>query len=145
MYKHILIATDGSDIASAAANHAIELAKSLAAALTIVTVSEPYEAVAFTDSMGAIDPAEFRSRSSEYANKILATTSAIAKQAGVECDTRHQEDHWPYDGIIKAAEQCGADLIVVGSHGRRGIEGLLLGSQAMKLLTHTKIPTLVIR
>ena len=57
----------------------------------------------------------------------------------------HEQSRWPYEGIIEAAEKVGADLIVVGSHGRRGIEGLLIGSQATKLLTHTKIPALVVR
>ena len=57
----------------------------------------------------------------------------------------YEQNRWPYEGIIEIAVKVGADLIVVGSHGRRGIEGLLLGSQAVKLLTHTKVPALVVR
>ncbi len=63
----------------------------------------------------------------------------------MECDVIHEQNRWPYEGIIAAAEKGGADLIVIGSHGRRGIEGLLMGSQATKLLTHTNIPALVVR
>ncbi len=145
MYTQILLATDGSDIAATATAQAIDLAKALGAKMTAVTVSEPYEAVGFTDSMGMVDPAEYKRRTAEYAREILAGVTETAKKAGIACDTIHQDSHWPYDGIIKAAEKCGADLIVMGSHGRRGLEGLLLGSQAMKLLTHTKIATLIIR
>ena len=71
--------------------------------------------------------------------------TSAAEAAGIGCDVLHVQNRWPYEGIIEAAEKVGADLIVVGSHGRRGIEGLLMGSQATKLLTHTKIPALVVR
>jgi nucleotide-binding universal stress UspA family protein len=68
-----------------------------------------------------------------------------AKAAGITCETVHKDNHRPYAGVIEAAEKSGVDLIMVGSHGRRGFEALLLGSQAVKLLTHTNIPTLVVR
>ena len=144
-YNCILVATDGSDVAGKAVRHAIELAKSLRSRLTAVLVTEPYEAVAFTETMVVVDPSDYRKNCEEHAKQVLSKVSADAQAAGVSCDTIHQDSHWPYDGIIKAAEETKADLIVVGSHGRRGIEGLLLGSQAVKLLTHTTIPTLVVR
>ena len=71
--------------------------------------------------------------------------SSAAEAAGMECDVIHEQNRWPYEGIIAAAEKVDADLIVIGSHGRRGIEGLLIGSQANKLLTHSKIPAVVVR
>ncbi len=144
-YNRILVATDGSDVAEKAVKHAIDLAKSVGSPLTAVLVTEPYEAVAFTESMVVVDPSAYRKNCEEHAKEVLSKVLADAEAAGVSCDSIHQDSHWPYDGIIKAADQAKADLIVVGSHGRRGIEGLLLGSLAVKLLTHTTIPTLVVR
>ena len=140
MYKHILIATDGSEIANKAIPHAIELAKALGAKLSAVTVAEPYDAVVEAESHG-----DYNERSAESAAEILSVVTSAAEAAGVECDALHQQNRLPYEGIIKAAEKVDADLIVVGSHGRRGIEGLLIGSQTTKLLTHSKIPALVVR
>lgn len=140
MYKHILIATDGSAIADRAIPHAIELAKALRAKLSAVTVVEPYDAVVESESHGY-----YNERSAENAAEILSAVSSATQAAGIECDALHQQNRLPYAGIIEAAEKIGADLIIVGSHGRRGIEGLLIGSQATKLLTHTNIPVLVVR
>jgi nucleotide-binding universal stress UspA family protein len=140
MYKHILIATDGSEIANKAMPHAIELANALGAKLSAVTVTEPFDAVVAAESHG-----DYNERSAENAAEILSVVTSAAEAAGVECDELHQQNRLPYEGIIEAAEKVGADLIVVGSHGRRGIEGLLIGSQTTKLLTHTKVPALVVR
>ena len=145
MYRKILVATDGSDIAGKATQHAIDLAKSLKAELAAVLVTEPYEAVAFTYADSMVDPKTYNERTKSHATDILAKVKTDAEAKGVVCQTIHKDSQWPYDGIIKAAEDCSADLIVLGSHGRRGLEGLLLGSQATKVLTHTKIATLVIR
>ena len=145
MYKKILVATDGSEIAQKAEQHAIELAKVHDATLIAVTVSEPYEAVAFTETMAVINRDDYSKQCASHADDVLSKVVQGARGAGIACETMHQDSHWPYAGIIEAAEKTGADLIVLGSHGRRGLEGLLLGSQAMKLLTHTKVPTLVIR
>ena len=140
MYKHILIATDGSEIAGKAMPHAIELAKALGAKLSAVTVTEPYDAVVAAESH-----LDFNERSAENAAEILSVVTSATEAAGIECDAIREQNRLPYAGIIEAAEKVGADLIVVGSHGRRGIEGLLIGSQAAKLITHTKIPALVVR
>ena len=145
MYKHILIATDGSEIGSKAISHGIELAKTLGAKLSAVTVTEPYEAVVVPQARGLVLPADYKQECEESARKILSVVSSAAEAAGMECDVIHEQNRWPYEGIIAAAEKVDADLIVLGSHGRRGIEGLLMGSQATKLLTHTKIPALVVR
>lgn len=144
MYKNIVVAVDGSTIADNAAEHAIALAKEHKAKLTAVTVTEPYEAVALT-ATAMVDPSEYRKRCAEHATEIFSIVIKNAVASGVACETVHQDSHWPYAGIIEAAERANADLIVIGSHGRRGLEALLLGSQAAKLLTHTKLPTLVIR
>jgi nucleotide-binding universal stress UspA family protein len=140
MYKHILIATDGSEIANKAIPHAIELAKALGATLSAVTVTEPYDAVVAAEAI-----ADYNEQSEESAAEILSVVTSAAEAAGIECDVIHEQNRLPYEGVIEAAEKVGADLIVVGSHGRRGIEGLLIGSQTTKLLTHNKIPALVVR
>jgi nucleotide-binding universal stress UspA family protein len=145
MYKHILIATDGSEIASKAMTHGIDLAKALGAKLSAVTVTEPYEAIVVVETMVLILPADYKKRCEENAAEILSVVTSVAEAAGIECDALHQDNRLPYEGVIEAAEKVGADLIVIGSHGRRGIEGLLIGSQTTKLLTHTKIPALVVR
>jgi nucleotide-binding universal stress UspA family protein len=145
MYKHILIATDGSETANKAIPHAIELTKAFGATLSAVTVTEPYEAVAIPQSSGLMLPAEYKKQCDEIAANILSTVTSAAEAAGIKCDAFHQDNRLPYVGIIEAAEKVGADLIVLSSHGRRGIAGLLLGSEATKLLTHTKVPALVVR
>ena len=145
MYKHILVATDGSEIAGRAISHAVALAKAIGAKLSAVTITEPFEAVAIAETMAVLLPTEYNKQCEEHAAKILSQATDAAKAAGLECETMHRQNRWPYEGVIEAAQQAGADLIVIGSHGRRGIEGLLIGSEAVKLLTHSKIPALVVR
>ena len=145
MYQHILIATDGSEIANKAMAHGIELAKEISAKLSAVTVTEPYGALMEIEAPIMMLQADYDNRCAAFATKILSVVTAAAETAGIGCDVIHEQNRWPYEGVIEVAEKVGADLIVVGSHGRRGIEGLLMGSQATKLLTHTKIPALVVR
>ena len=145
MYQHIIVATDGSDIAAQAMRHAIDLAKAIGAKLSAVTVTEPFEMIAFAEQATVISPTDYKKSTGEYAQKILGAAKSAAQQAGLECQTIHAENRYPYQGIIDAAATNGADLIVIGSHGRSGIEGFLLGSQAVKLLTLCKIPALVVR
>ena len=145
MYKHILIATDGSEIAGKAVSHGVDLAKAIGATLSAVTVTEPLETIVEVETMGLIRASDYDKQCEESANKILSSVTSAAKTAGIECNVSHELNRRPYEGIIEAAKKAGADLIVLGSHGRRGIEGLLIGSEANKLLTHTKIPALVVR
>jgi nucleotide-binding universal stress UspA family protein len=145
MYKNILIATDGSELANKAIPHAIELAKAFGATLTAVTVTEPYEAVVVSEARGLMLPDDYKKQHEEMAANVLSVVTSAAEVAGIKCDALHQENRLPYVGIIEAAEKVGADLIVLASHGRRGMAGLLLGSEATKLLTHCKVPALVVR
>ena len=140
MCKHILIATDGSEIANKAMPHAIELAKALGATLSAVTVTEPYDAVIAAEAQP-----DYNEQSEESAAEILSAITSAAEAEGIRCKIVQEQNRRPYIGIIDAAERVGADLIVIGSHGRQGIEGLLLGSQAIKLLSHTKTHALVVR
>jgi len=143
MYKNILIATDGSDLAADAGRHAIALAKSLGARVTAVTVTEPFY---FYD---ANIPADLQPNYVQVAQRqakaILAALAGDAKKAGVACETVHVEKGPPYLSIIETAQAKQCDLIVMGSHGRSGIQALFLGSHTLKVLTHSKIPVLVCR
>ncbi|MEM7774970.1 MAG: universal stress protein [Pseudomonadota bacterium] len=145
MYKHVVVATDGSEIAGKALDHAIALAKGVGAALTAVTITEPFESIAFTEQQAVVDPKGYEQQCEVYAETVLDAAVSKAQAAGVTIKTAHHANRWPYAGIIDAAQKADADLIVLGSHGRRGLEALLLGSQAVKVLTHTKIPVLVVR
>ena len=149
MYERILVATDGSEMSGRALDHALGLAKALGSQVTIVTVTEPaalvgggYGAVAGT----AFDPIPERMEAQEaVAKSLLATAVATAKEAGIEAKTAYVNDSFPAEGIIATANSIDADLIVMGSHGRRGLGRLLLGSQTSNVLAHTTIPVLVTR
>lgn len=149
MYSHILVAVDGSDLASRALDHALKLAKALGSQVTIVTVTEPaalvgggYGAVAGT----AYDPIpELIEAQEQGAKALLAKAVETAKAAGIDAKTAYVSDSFPAEGIISTANNIKADLIVMGSHGRRGFGRLLLGSQTSNVLAHTTIPVLVTR
>ena len=145
MYKHILLATDGSDLARHAVNHGLQLAKAVGAATTAVTVSLPWSAVAYGDMAVAIPPDDYDASTAEAAAKTLADVTAAAEKIGTTCKVIHVSDLSPYDAILRTAKDENCDLIVVGSHGRSGISRLLLGSETVKILSHTHIPVLVWR
>jgi nucleotide-binding universal stress UspA family protein len=108
-------------------------------------LSALYPIIALRFLPKSVSHGDYNERSAENAAEILSAVSSATQAAGIECDVIHEQNRWPYEGEIEVAEKVGADLIIVGSHGRRGIEGLLIGSQTTKLLTHTKIPALVVR
>lgn len=143
MYKNILIATDGSDLAADAAKHGIALAKSVGAKVTAVTVTEPFF---FYDANIPADlQPNYVQAAQRQAKTILSALADAAKAAGVACETIHVEKGPPYLSIIETAQAKKCDLIVMGSHGRSGLQALFLGSHTLKVLTHSKIPVLVCR
>ena len=146
MYAHILIATDGSDLADRALDHALVVAKALNSDVTVVTVSEsPAMLGAYGDGFYAVDQNELIEGQDQAAKALLDKAEAKAKAAGVAVKTVHVKDSYPAEGIIATAESIGAGLIVMGSHGRRGLGRLILGSQTNNVLAHTKTPVLVTR
>jgi nucleotide-binding universal stress UspA family protein len=145
MYKHILIPTDGSELADKAVYSGIALAKALDAKVTALTVVLPFHVFTFDTQMIEDTPARYQTRSSNHAAKTLAGVADLAKTANVACDTLHVEHEHPYRAIIDAADARGCDLIVMASHGRRGVSAVLVGSETLKVLTHSKIPVLVHR
>ena len=148
MYKRILIATDGSKFANAALDHGVELARILGSAVAIVTVTETWSAFQMAGNIqrGAASPIEkFDASSKEAAQKILNEASVVAETAGIKCDLIHVSDSFPAAGVINTADKESCDLIVMASHGRRGLDRMLLGSQTSEVLEKSKIPVLVIR
>jgi nucleotide-binding universal stress UspA family protein len=145
MYKHILIATDGSELAGKAVAAGFELAKQLGAKVTAVTVTEPWTAYMSGEFGLAFPVDEYEKSSNESAARILASVSKLARKADIACATVHAKDQYPADGILETAKKNNCDLIVMASHGRRGLGKLILGSQAVKVLTHSTVPVLICR
>ena len=147
MFKHILVPTDGSPLSSDTAGRAIAFAKEIRAKVTFFFAKPDYP-VAFYGEGALIDPTtpdKFAEMAEQQAKVILDAHEAAAKAEGVVSAAASSVSDVPYEAIIAAAEEAGADLIFMASHGRRGISGLLLGSETQKVLTHSKIPVLVYR
>jgi len=145
MYKHLLIATDGSEVSDKGVAHGLALAKALGAKITAVTVSEPWTNF-LTGEVGATFPVDEYERAAESnASAILAAVAKRAEAGSISCEKRYIKDQYPAEGILEAAEEGGCDLIVMASHGRTGVQRLLLGSQANKVVTHSKVPVLICR
>ena len=148
MYRNILIATDGSELANKAVEHGLKLAKITGAGVTFVTVTEMWSALAMADEAGAgiSNPLQdYEEMAANSAKKILAGATASAKASGIESQTVHVRDSPPAEGIAETAKEKNCDLIVMASHGRRGLRRLVLGSQTTEVLAITKVPVLVVR
>jgi nucleotide-binding universal stress UspA family protein len=149
MYKHILLAHDGSDLSSAALKQAIQVAKALGAKLTAIHVVQPFHlsfrTLSTPSSVRDKIEGDHDAEALDAARKMLAAAQAEAKAQGVDCATVAILGDHPYQGIIDQATASGCDVIMMASHGRRGFEGLLLGSETAKVLTHSRIPVLVVR
>jgi nucleotide-binding universal stress UspA family protein len=137
--------TDGSELAGKAVQHGIPLARRIGAKVTVLTVLPPFHTFTTDTQMIEDTPARYKARMQEYAEKTLSAVAQAAHAAGVACDTVRVEHEHPYQAIIDTALSKGCDLIVMASHGRRGISALVLGSETVKVLTHCKIPVLVHR
>lgn len=149
MYNRILISTDGSDLAQKAVDHGLALAKALGASTTIITVTERFPVYS---SGASYDFAWSGAALSEYAEgqkmataSILAASRRSAERLGVEAETLHVPDAEVAEAIIAAAHKRNCDLIVMASHGRRGLGRLMLGSKASEVLSHSDIPVLIVR
>ena len=145
MFKNILIATDGSDLAAKAVEQGIRFAKEIGAMITAVTVTEPFHVLSLAPSELEYTPIEYKKHAEAHAEKVLGAVSAAAKSADVVCETLHVEHEQVYQAIIDAASARRCDLIVLASHGRRGVSAVVLGSETVKVPTHSKIPVLVYR
>jgi nucleotide-binding universal stress UspA family protein len=145
MYTHILIPTDGSELAGKAVQDGIALAKRIGAKATALTVLPPFHVLTTDTQMLEDTPAQYKVRMQEHAEKTLGAIAQAAQTSGVACEMVHVEHEHPYQAIIDTAKSRGCDLIVMASHGRHGISAIVLGSETVKVLTHSKIPVLVHR
>jgi nucleotide-binding universal stress UspA family protein len=148
MYSHILVCTDGSKLSLKAIRAAASLAKALDARLTGAYVGAPYTAPIYSEGMiyaANVSRAQYQKAVDRAGRKALEAVTAAAKGAGRTAATTVVTANMPWQGILKAAQAKRCDLIVMASHGRRGLAGLLLGSETVKVLTHSKVPVLVCR
>jgi|SRR5690554_1990774 nucleotide-binding universal stress UspA family protein len=149
MYTRIVVGVDGSELAKKALSHALTLAKEWNARLFVVTATEPSTIIAPGAEMIAVNTGEFIAEMEEIkaqsAKSTLDEVEAAARQSGQSVECIHVPSSIAADAIIQTAKEKGADLIVMGSHGRRGLGRLLLGSQASEVLAHSTVPVLVVK
>jgi nucleotide-binding universal stress UspA family protein len=148
MYRHILVATDGSDTGQKALEHALSLGRDQGARITVITVSEHYPLYA-GDPFGMVAGGpvfdEYEAGQEKAARAILDAAAQTAEGGSVELETIHVSNTPPAEAIIEAAQSRNCDLIVMGSHGRRGLGRLLLGSKAWEVVSHSHVPVLIVR
>lgn len=144
MYKRILVPTDGSEITQKAVTTALSMARAFGASVFAIAVREPFPYSAISE-MQPTPPQEFFDAQERIANQRLSAVADAARAAGVQASTESVEAGHPWEAIIDAAKRNDCDLIVMASHGRRGVSALLLGSETQKVLTHTSTPVLVVR
>lgn len=144
MFQRILVPTDGSDITAKAVNTAIALAKSLGAKIYTISVKEPFPYSAISE-MQPTPPQEFFDAQERIAAKRVQTVVDSCKAAALACEAHTVEALHPWEAIIDHAKRQECDLVVMASHGRRGVAALLLGSETQKVLTHSQVPVLIVR
>jgi nucleotide-binding universal stress UspA family protein len=140
MYQQILIPTDGSELSQNALDHGVALAQALKAKITVLTVT-PFLSPGFEAGIASAYEKEITASAKKY----LDAGGNAATEAGVHCEVMHVGNKHPYQAIIDTAKLKGCDLIVMASHGRHGISAVVLGSETVKVLTHSPIPVLVVR
>ena len=143
MFKHLLIATDGSELSELAVDQGLEFAKAVSARVTVVTVTEPHPVVGSFETTLAFPVEDYEKGAADLASKRLARVAQKALSMGVACETEHVKDQYAAEGILQVAEDRGCNLIVMSTHSRRGFSKMLLGSQANKVVTHSTVPVLV--
>jgi nucleotide-binding universal stress UspA family protein len=150
MYANILLSTDGSDLARNGVKHGIALAKALNAKVTVITVTDPLPVHSLSGNASGWIPSpedvdRFNAAGKEHARKVLEEAGAMAEQIGISAELLHVPDAHPATAIIETAKSRGCDLIVMASHGRRGLRKLFLGSQTSEVLADGSLPVLVLR
>ncbi|MBL8347974.1 MAG: universal stress protein [Rubrivivax sp.] len=144
MYKRILFPTDGSEVTQKALDSAIALAKLSGAEIYALSVKEPFPYSAISE-MQPVPPQEFYDAQERIAAGRVQAAAESARAAGVACHAHTVEAIHPWEAILDHAKTQGCDVIVMASHGRRGVSALLLGSETSRVLTHTTLPVLVVR
>lgn len=147
MFKHILIPTDGSKLSREAAEAGVRLAASLGARVTAFFAAPPATPVVYRGIVpaGLTTPEKHKKMIQKMSADYLGAVEAAARRAGVRCETLTVTSDFPADSILAAAKKRGCDLVFMASHGRRGLSGVLLGSQTQKVLAGARLPVLVYR
>jgi nucleotide-binding universal stress UspA family protein len=146
MFKNILIPTDGSEQSQRAVRLGVELAKVHDARVTGIHVIPDYHLlIAYEGAFDPVTEERIEEEAKARAETYLAHVRQTATEAGIPCSTVCETSDHPYDAILRTAETNGCDLILMTSHGRKGLAAVLLGSETRKVLTHTKVPVLVVR
>lgn len=145
MHKHILVPTDGSELSNQAIEYAANLAKAVNAKLTVLTVTTPYYGFVAEPEIPPDRIEAYQHEAAKLAEQYLDTAKDIAAAVKVPCNAIHVQSAQPYQAIIDSAREQSCDLIVMASHGRRGLAAIVLGSETVKVLTHSTIPVLVVR
>ncbi len=144
MFKHILIPVDGSPTSMLAAEKAIGLAKAFDSRMSAIFVvdSYPFSGIGTDFAYGQT---EYLSAATAEANAAIKSIKQVVEKAGISVQTSVIESHAAWRGIVEASQSMEADLIVMGSHGRSGLEKLVLGSVTQAVLSHSRLPVLVVR
>jgi nucleotide-binding universal stress UspA family protein len=145
MFKRILIATDGSELAQKAVDQGLALARALRAEVVVVHVTASWTSMPVSDLGLAFPPQDYDRIASESAHNVLSAVAAAASEIGIFCETLHVRDRLPAQGILETASAVKASLIVLSSHGRSGFARLLLGSEANEVVNHSTVPVLICR
>lgn len=147
MYTHLLVPTDGSKLSDKAVTHAVSLAQALRAKISFFYASPDYPLPAYADGVvyEPMSKREYTQMAAREAEQVLDRASTKARAAGVDCERMHSIASAPWEAILKAARKSKCDAIVMASHGRSGLSAMLLGSETQKVLTHSKLPVLVVR
>ncbi|ANF57255.1 universal stress protein [Halotalea alkalilenta] len=150
MYKHILLSTDGSEVAQKGIEQGLLLAQGLGAKVTIITVTEKLHTYAGPAGGAGWVPApdemaEYEAGRKKAAEKVIVDAKEAADRLGIQAQTLHIPDALPAETIVATAQERGCDLIAMSSHGRRGLDRLLLGSQTSEVLAHSPVAVLVVR
>ena len=145
MYKHILMPTDGSALSQAALRQGLQVAKENGAQVTFLNVGAPFHLFAYDPAALSDTRSQYEQHARKRGERILGECEKAAREAGLNADSRFAFSEHPYEEIVRAADEAHADLIVMASHARKGVQGVFLGSQTQKVLASAKVPVVVIR
>lgn len=143
MFKHILIPIDGSELSTRAARTAIDLAKLTQARVCALHVIPPFQTIAYMGAILAATEYAYNEEAEANGQRYLAEIKAVAEAAGVPFEGKAVYGDQPFDRIVQTVTENHCDLVVMGSHGWRGMTRLLLGSETQKVLLRCDVPVLV--
>jgi nucleotide-binding universal stress UspA family protein len=145
MLDNVLIPTDGTEVSTQAAAFGVQLAKKMGAKVTVVTVTTPADDIMVGEVSVIRNTEEYEKKASASARAMLDVIGKLAMEAGVACEKVHARSALPWHGILETAKSSKADMIVMASHGRRGLSGMMIGSETQRVVNHSHIPVTIYR